>query len=167
MSDVANDLETLYRTRSIALRNALALVAGGYEEARDAGQEAFAIALRERAGYRGDGPLEPWVFRIALRLARRAKAPLASLDSDALPAHALRGLSPRRRQMLFLRYFADDTGTRRAPASAHPGGGVAWHSTRHTHRPSVPLPEGALHLSRPRFDLHERPDGDRVGPTQR
>jgi RNA polymerase sigma factor (sigma-70 family) len=120
MRDVADELEALYRTRSIAFRNALALVAGGYEEARDAVQEAFAIALRERAGYRGDGPLEAWVFRIALRLARRAKAPLASLDSDELPeaalpdpdrdpalADALRGLSPRRRQIVFLRYFAD------------------------------------------------------------
>ena len=53
MSDVASELEALYRTRSIAFRNALALVAGGYEEARDAVQEAFAIALREDAADQG------------------------------------------------------------------------------------------------------------------
>jgi RNA polymerase sigma-70 factor (ECF subfamily) len=118
--DVADELEVLYRTRAVAFRNALALVAGGYEDARDAVQEAFAIALRERRSFRGDGPLEAWVFRIALRLARRAKAPLAASDSAELPeaalrdpdrdpelAAALRELSPRRRQIVFLRYFAD------------------------------------------------------------
>jgi RNA polymerase sigma-70 factor (ECF subfamily) len=120
VDDVADQLEVLYRTRSIAFRNALSLVAGGYEEARDAVQEAFAVALRERASFRGDGSLEAWVFRIALRLARRARSSVAALDSDALPeaalpdpdrdpalAAALRDLSPRRRQIVFLRYFAD------------------------------------------------------------
>jgi RNA polymerase sigma factor (sigma-70 family) len=118
--DIADELETLYRTRSVTFRNALALVADGYEDARDAVQEAFAIALRERTSFRGDGPLEAWVFRIALRLARRSKAPLATLDVSELPeaalrdpdrdpalAAALRELSPRRRQIVFLRYFAD------------------------------------------------------------
>ena len=120
MNDVALELEALYRARSVAFRNALSLVAGGYDEAKDAVQEAFAIALRERASFRGDGPLEAWVFRIALRLAYRARSPVAVLDGDALPeatlpdperdpalANALRGLSPRRRQIVFLRYFAD------------------------------------------------------------
>ncbi|HEY1480489.1 MAG TPA: RNA polymerase sigma factor [Gaiellales bacterium] len=121
MADIAADLETLYRNRSVAFRNALASPAGGYEEARDAVQEAFAIALRQRTDFRGEGPLDAWVFRIALRLARRqSPIPFSPLDVDELPepalldpardpelADALRRLPARRRQVVFLRYFAD------------------------------------------------------------
>ena len=120
MSDLADELEALYRARSVPFRNALSLVAGGHEEAKDAVQEAFAIALRERSSYRGDGPLEAWVFRIALRLSRRVPDRIGPLDEAELPdaalpdpgrdpelAAALRALSPRRRQIVFLRYFAD------------------------------------------------------------
>jgi RNA polymerase sigma factor (sigma-70 family) len=118
----AEALERVYRERSVAFRNALAVVSGGHEQARDAVQEAFAVALREQARFRGDGPLEAWVFRIALRLARRdsrrnlgaalaptelPEATLHTPERDPLLAEALRKLSPRRRQIVFLRYFAD------------------------------------------------------------
>jgi RNA polymerase sigma factor (sigma-70 family) len=119
----AEALERVYRERSVAFRNALAVVSGGHEQARDAVQEAFAVALREQARFRGDGPLEAWVFRIALRLARREshrsnlgaalvptevpEAALPTPERDPVLAEALRRLSPRRRQIVFLRYFAD------------------------------------------------------------
>lgn len=119
----AEALERVYRERSVAFRNALSVVAGGHEQARDAVQEAFAVALREQTRFRGDGPLEAWVFRIALRLARResqrgnlgaalapAEVPEAALhapERDPVLAEALLALSPRRRQIVFLRYFAD------------------------------------------------------------
>jgi DNA-directed RNA polymerase specialized sigma24 family protein len=47
-----------------------AFVAGAYavigesEAARDVVQEAFARALRERRGFRGDGSLEAWLWRV-------------------------------------------------------------------------------------------------------
>ena len=111
-------LEQLYRERYVGFRNALAPVAGSREAARDAVQEAFAIALRERRGLRRRESLAPWVWRIAYRLALRERAgsgteelpdDLSILDAERDPAlsAAIRSLAPRRRLVLFLRDFAD------------------------------------------------------------
>ncbi|HUA07352.1 MAG TPA: RNA polymerase sigma factor [Solirubrobacteraceae bacterium] len=121
-NSVAEDLEQLYRSRYLTFRNGMAAITGSYESARDVVQEAFARALRDRDQYRGDGPLVAWVWRIAVRVAlesRRngheltleelvADAPApASPERDPALADALRELSPRRRLVVFLRYFAD------------------------------------------------------------
>jgi len=116
----ARDLEELYSARYDSFRNALATVTGSRESARDAVQEAFARALAQRDRYRDDGPLAAWVWKIALRVAlesaRRPHAlPLeeavdpALLEPERDPelAAALRRLSPRRRLIVFLRYFGD------------------------------------------------------------
>jgi len=116
----ARDLEELYSARYASFRNALATVTGSRESARDAVQEAFARALAQRDRYRDDGPLAAWVWKIALRVAlesrRRPHAlPLeeavdpALLEPERDPelALALRRLSPRRRLIVFLRYFGD------------------------------------------------------------
>lgn len=119
--DATNEaIERVYRERYVGFRNALATVTGDYESARDAVQEAFARALREKASFRGDGPIEAWIFRIALRAAletRRnglehevAEFPVSALpepERDPELAVALRTLPPRRRLVVFLRYFAD------------------------------------------------------------
>jgi len=120
VDDPTQEIEQVYRERYVGFRNALAAVTGSHDSARDAVQEAFARALRERANFRGEGPLEAWIFRIALRTAletRRNGRELAFEDvvDPALPeperdpalAAALRALSPRRRLVVFLRYFAD------------------------------------------------------------
>ncbi|HEX3806614.1 MAG TPA: sigma-70 family RNA polymerase sigma factor [Gaiellaceae bacterium] len=114
------EIERVYRSRYVSFRNALATVSGGREAARDVVQDAFAEALRKRETFRGDGPLEAWIWRIALRIAFARKAAASSLPAvdvgePALPdgeldpqlAEALRGLSPRRRLVVFLRYFGD------------------------------------------------------------
>jgi RNA polymerase sigma-70 factor (ECF subfamily) len=114
------ELEQLYSERYVPFRNALATVTGSRESARDAVQEAFARALAQRERYRGDAPLAAWVWKIALRVAlenrRRPHAlPLeewidpALLEPERDPelAAALRRLSPRRRLIVFLRYFGD------------------------------------------------------------
>jgi RNA polymerase sigma-70 factor (ECF subfamily) len=111
-------IEQLYRDRYIGFRNALAPVAGSPEAARDAVQEAFAIALRERRRLRRDASLAPWVWRIAYRLAlrERSRVPEGALpddlsileeERDPALAAAIRSLPPRRRLVVFLRYFAD------------------------------------------------------------
>lgn len=112
-------LERLYRERYVAFRNGLAPVVGTYDEARDVVQEAFARALRARRDFRGEGSLEGWVWRIAFRVAlekrRRAdEAPFDSFDPQLVErerdpelAAALRRLPPRKRLVVFLRYFAD------------------------------------------------------------
>ena len=114
-------LEELYRRRYGAFRNALTPVAGSREAARDAVQEAFAKALRERRRLRSEDSIEAWVWQIALRTALDARRNGRELSLDEAVAHAdlpqpardpelaeaLRRLSPRRRLIVFLRYFAD------------------------------------------------------------
>jgi RNA polymerase sigma-70 factor, ECF subfamily len=118
----ADAIEAVYRARHRGFRDALATVTGSRESARDAVQEGFAIALAKRSQFRG-GSLEAWIWKIALRCAlegrragRRAElnGNLDSLDPrlvaperDPLLADAIRSLAPRRRLMVFLRYFAD------------------------------------------------------------
>jgi RNA polymerase sigma factor (sigma-70 family) len=109
-------LEQLYRDRYVGFRNALAPIAGSTEAAHDVVQEAFAIALRDRRKLRRQESLAPWVWQIAYRLALRARGPrfeelpadLSILDEHRDPAlsAAIHALSPRRRLVVFLRYFA-------------------------------------------------------------
>jgi len=109
-------LEQLYRDRYLGFRNALAPIVGSQEAAHDVVQEAFAIALRDRRMLRRRASLAPWVWRIAYRLALRARAPsleelpddLSVLDEHRDPAlaAAIHSLTPRRRLVVFLRYFA-------------------------------------------------------------
>jgi len=118
MDAVAQAIEELYRERYVGFRNALATVTGSYETARDAVQEGFAQAFASRSRFRGDGPLGAWVWRIAVRAALDlrdgAELPLESLEPQLVEperspslAAALATLSPRRRLIVFLRYYAD------------------------------------------------------------
>ena len=113
-------IEALYRTSYDRYRNALATVTGSYESARDAVQQAFAQAISERASFRGDGSLAAWVWKIALRQALGLRIEFADANLNGVldpklvePAYdpalvtALRDLPPRRRLIVFLRYFAD------------------------------------------------------------
>lgn len=83
-------------------------------------QESFARALHNQAQYRGEGPLEAWIWRIAIRTAlerRRGslEVPLADVldpqlaqpERDPKLAAALKRLPPRRRLIVFLRYVAE------------------------------------------------------------
>ena len=115
------ELETLYRERGDHFARVAAAVAANGEIGRDAVQDAFATAIRERSSFRGSGPLEAWVWRIVVNTARRyarerASEPLA--DRHHAPSNGkpidelgLRGwiatLPERQREMLFLRHYAD------------------------------------------------------------
>ena len=112
-------LQDVYERRYAGFRNALATVTGSYDTAHEAVQEGFARALRERSRWRG-GSLEAWVWRIALRTALEMRrlprieaagelpeAALLAPESDSELAAAIRRLPPRRRLIVFLRYFAD------------------------------------------------------------
>jgi RNA polymerase sigma-70 factor (ECF subfamily) len=119
MDDRERAIEELYRERYVGFRNALATVTGSYDTARDAVQEGFARALATRKQFRGDAPLGAWVWRIALRAALegrvRGELPLGEaidprlVEPERNPAlaAALATLSPRRRLIVFLRYYAD------------------------------------------------------------
>jgi RNA polymerase sigma-70 factor (ECF subfamily) len=120
MDKRAEAIELLYRERYARFRDVAATITGSPETAHDVVQEAFARALRKRRSFRGDGSLEAWVWRIALRTAREQvrgrpgaslngtiEAALAEPERDPVLAEALRSLPPKRRLIVFLRYFAD------------------------------------------------------------
>ena len=113
-------LEQLYRDRYRSFRDILAGVVGSHELAREVVQEAFARALREQRKFRGEGSLEAWVWKIALNIALKTRRELArewALDDEYETSSrettpdrdvraAVRALPPRRRLVVFLRYFA-------------------------------------------------------------
>jgi RNA polymerase sigma-70 factor (ECF subfamily) len=120
MERLAEQIEELYRERFGAFRAMAAAITGGWDTAVDAVQEGFARAYARRSTYRGDGSVEAWVWRIVLRTAteqRRARGAVSGEwfeaqlpdDPESNPelADALRRLSPKRRLVVFLRYFAD------------------------------------------------------------
>lgn len=112
-------LEQLYRDRYRTFRDVLAGVVGTHDLAREVVQEAFARALRERRQFRGEGSLEAWVWRIALNVAFKTRREFRrewELDWELPPTpsgtdrdirSAVQTLPPRRRLVIFLRYFAD------------------------------------------------------------
>jgi RNA polymerase sigma-70 factor (ECF subfamily) len=120
VDDTVAGIERLYRERYLRFRNGVAPVAGSYEAAHDAVQEGFARALRASRQYSGRGSLEGWIWRIVLRTAvEQQRRPHEDISLDAVDpgfveperdfalSEAVRAMPPRRRLVVFLRYFAD------------------------------------------------------------
>jgi RNA polymerase sigma factor (sigma-70 family) len=122
-SDVhADAIEALYRERFRAfVVSATAILRDG-DAALDVVQETFALALRRRSSFRGEGTLEAWVWKILLNVARdrgrarwRRSRPIPTPpepESHAEPDDAdvrtfLNALPERQRRAVFLRYYAD------------------------------------------------------------
>ena len=115
-------LEKLYRARYPHFIRIATAIVGDEERARDAVQDAFAAAMRNRRAFRGEGSLDGWVWRIVVNAARRNARAATWADSDLLAfASAVNGdlddefgvrrwiaaLPERQRLIVFLRYFAD------------------------------------------------------------
>jgi RNA polymerase sigma-70 factor, ECF subfamily len=110
------DVEALYRARfGVFVRVARAITADD-GLAADAVHDAFVQAVRKRGSFRGDGPLEAWVWRMVVNAARKrvpraeptveASAEQRNGFGDPLRA-AVAVLPERQRLTLFLRYYAD------------------------------------------------------------
>jgi RNA polymerase sigma-70 factor (ECF subfamily) len=118
------EIERVYRQRLPEFRRVAAAILGNREAARDAVQEGFAIAVRKRETFRGEGPVEAWLWRVVVNAAReqgrrrtdlpaseerleasRNGAPESEIDSRVWVALSL--LPERQRLALFLRYYAD------------------------------------------------------------
>ena len=119
-----SELEVVYRERFAEFRRVAAAIVGDGEAARDVVQDGFGAAIRRRASFRREGPLEAWVWRTVVNTARdhrREADEAASRAAPGLPVPSQNGHSPlvdrvgtaisllpeRQRLALFLRYYAD------------------------------------------------------------
>jgi RNA polymerase sigma-70 factor, ECF subfamily len=115
------------RTYALAYRTAWAILRDS-GAAADAVQDAYVSAYKERGRFRGDAPARAWILRIvanaALSTARRPRPRLVAMDglgeepaasgddlcrtADHVTLEgAMRGLDPRSRAAVVLRYYAD------------------------------------------------------------
>jgi RNA polymerase sigma factor (sigma-70 family) len=118
------ELGALYEAELPRFVRAATAITGDEGLGREAVQEAFANALRQRRSFRREVPLEAWVWRIvvnaALSLRRRipvedswdperegAASTNGLPDQDVLVRQWVAALPERQRLMVFLRYFAD------------------------------------------------------------
>jgi RNA polymerase sigma-70 factor (ECF subfamily) len=112
------ELELLYRAKFPAFLRVATAIVRDEHLALDAVHDAFASAIRNRRQFRGDGPVEAWVWRMVVNAARKARRPPRELVGEptvngASPAEpgdlraAIEALPDRQRTVLFLRYFAD------------------------------------------------------------
>jgi RNA polymerase sigma-70 factor (ECF subfamily) len=114
-----DQIERLYDERLEYFVQVARAITGDRERAREAVQDAFASVLKARTTFRGDGPLEAFVWRAVVNAARKAtRRPLVEVqelarDELALPEESARvaplvaSLPERQRLVVFLRYYAD------------------------------------------------------------
>jgi RNA polymerase sigma-70 factor, ECF subfamily len=117
-------LESLYRADLPRFVRAAAAIVGDEATGRDAVQDAFVRAVRKRASFKGEAPLEAWVWRIVINEAlalRRRRTPELEWESENTTSPSTNGvperdatvrawvasLPERQRLVVFLRYFAD------------------------------------------------------------
>ena len=113
------EIEQLYRARFPHFVQVARAIVGDPERAVEAVQDGFADAIRGRSQFRGEGPLEAWVWRAVVNAAKKAtRRPLVEVGREAvetyeMPPSALElapllsALPERQRLALFLRYYAD------------------------------------------------------------
>jgi RNA polymerase sigma-70 factor (ECF subfamily) len=113
------ELERLYEASHRQFLDVARGVTGDIERAAEAVQDGFADAIRSRRTFRGDGPLEAWVWRAVVNAAQKAaRRPLVEVGTaqpdEAAAPQMLQELAPliarlpeRQRLVVFLRYYAD------------------------------------------------------------
>jgi RNA polymerase sigma factor (sigma-70 family) len=120
----AADLEALYRARYRHFLHVAILITGEEGSGHDAVQDGFAAAIRSLPSYRGEGPLEAWVWRAVVNAAKKQqrqsspaglegdeRASASSQNGDMAEARLVRtwvaSLPERQRLTVYLRYYAD------------------------------------------------------------
>lgn len=114
-----SEIEAVYRERFPEFRRVAAAIVGDREVALDVVQDAFGRAIRRRKTFRGEGPLEGWIWRMVVNTAtdHRRPQPLPAtielersngeVEPPAALGIAISLLPERQRLALFLRYYAD------------------------------------------------------------
>jgi RNA polymerase sigma-70 factor (ECF subfamily) len=122
VKSLTGELETVYRLRYRRFLRIATAIVGDEASGHDAVQDGFAQALREQQSFRGEGPLEAWVWRTVInaalaarrrRVARRetpepAGTANANGHAEDSPVRAwVAALPERQRLTVYLRYYAD------------------------------------------------------------
>jgi len=114
-----SEIESLYRSRFTQFVRVARAVTGDRDSALEAVQDGFADALRNAGQWKGEGPLEGWVWRCVINRARKARRRAAveiwggdgrnndDDEGDGDVRVGLAALPERQRLVVFLRYFAD------------------------------------------------------------
>lgn len=116
--DRLREIESIYRARFHHFVRVAQAIAGDRDRAAEAVQDAFVNAVRARGSFRGDGPLEAWLWRSVVNAARQTarrpptEAHTGGEASDPPPlaeelAPLIARLPERQRLIVFLRYYAD------------------------------------------------------------
>jgi len=114
------EIEAVYRSRFPFFVQVATAIVGDRELALEAVQDAFAGAVRGRRAFRGDGPLEAWIWRAVVNAAynvrrhakERVDVPVGHRNGYELRESSELGvqialLPDRQKLALFLRYYAD------------------------------------------------------------
>jgi RNA polymerase sigma-70 factor, ECF subfamily len=112
------ELERVYRADFLRFVRVATAIAGDEDSGFDAVHDAFVQAVRNRRSYRGDGPLEAWLWRLVVNAAKKKaggppEGELAELGVEGEngfgdPVRVLIAALPERQRLaLFLRYYAD------------------------------------------------------------
>lgn len=111
------DLERVYRADFLRFVRVATAVAGDEQFGADAVHDAFVQAVRKRRTFRGDGPLEAWVWRMVVNAAKKRAHREPADPQERPPVHEngfgdpvrtlVASLPERQRLALFLRYYAD------------------------------------------------------------
>jgi len=112
------ELERVYRSGFTRFVRVATAVAGDEQSGADAVHDAFVQAVRKRRSFRGEGPLEAWLWRMVVNAAKKRTGRPSAAEPEDIPAvdengfgdpvrSLVAGLPERQRLALFLRYYAD------------------------------------------------------------
>jgi RNA polymerase sigma-70 factor (ECF subfamily) len=112
------ELERVYRAGFARFTRVATAVAGDEQSGADAVHDAFVQAVRKRRSFRGEGPLEAWLWRMVVNAAKKRAGGQAADKVEEIPAvhengfgdpvrSLIAALPERQRLALFLRYYAD------------------------------------------------------------
>ncbi len=120
---LTGELEDVYRRRYRQFLRVATAILDDEAIAHDAVQDGFAQSLREQSSFRGEGPLEAWVWRMVVNasLATRRRRVARHEESEAVEVAGANGratdesgvrawvaaLPERQRLAVYLRYYAD------------------------------------------------------------
>jgi RNA polymerase sigma-70 factor (ECF subfamily) len=112
-----SELEQAYRADFARFVRVATAIAGDEETGADAVHDAFVQAVRSRRSFRGDGPLEAWLWRMVVNAAKKRARRRELSEPNHAPGHEngfgdpvrslIAALPERQRLTLFLRYYAD------------------------------------------------------------